>query len=110
MLSVRFRGYTDGTVNIWSFCIPCKPSALSEHDFRMKCERDELLLAGIDDGPRDLTLYSTDSVVSQTLLNHTCTIKMLCYNEAGSILASGCQRGLVYVNFLSVCLYLCDVW
>ena len=68
----------------------------------MKCELDELMLTDIDEDTKEAPLYSTDSLTFQTLTNHTCSITKLCYNDIGSILASGCQRGLVYVHFLEV--------
>lgn len=69
----------------------------------MKSEIDELLLTDIDTYDNQHAIFSADSLHYQNLSNHSSAIAMLSYNKVGSILASACQRGLIYVNFLEVC-------
>lgn len=93
-------GYANGTVNVWKFLKPEKPSPLTENDFHVKSEIDELLLTDIDTYDNQHAIFSADSLHYQNLSNHSSAIAMLSYNKVGSILASACQRGLIYVNFL----------
>ena len=75
----------------------------------MKYKLDELLLNDIDeDGVGSSDLFTMDTVKQDCLTNHMsvncreCAITALSYNEAGTFLATGCRRGLVYVNSFEV--------
>ena len=100
-----FSGFDNGCVNLWRFL---KPRKLTEHDFQVRYKLDELLLSEIDEDPDHSGLYAMDTVKVQSLRNHVsvnsseCAITSLCYNDPGTFLASGCRRGLVYINSLDV--------
>lgn len=77
----------------------------------MKYKLDELLLDEIDEGPSEPTdIFSMETVMHLSLKNHVavtsseCSITNLCFNDNGTLLASGCKRGLVYVSSFEVSL------
>ena len=77
--------------------------------FQVKYKLDELLLNEIDeDGVGSSDLFTMDTVKQDCLTNHMsvncreCAITALSYNDTGTFLATGCRRGLVYVNSFEV--------
>lgn len=75
----------------------------------MKYNIDELLLNEIDDETGTSSdLFSMLALKNTSLVDHTsvnckqCAITELSYNKAGTYLATGCARGLVYVHAYEV--------